>query len=114
MSNEVKDQVLTAGFAQFPKGTSVFETQKVIGCILVINTKTETIIEANFTFISETTNKFIAALLVDEKLDNGIESLLNKMEKQILFPGKNAVMQAVISAYRNYKEEVIDKATQKC
>lgn len=112
MSYEVKDRVLTAGFAQFPKGTSLFETQKVIGCILVIDTKTETITDANFTFISETTNNFVSALLVGEKVDEGIDPLLNKMEKQILFPGKKAAMQAVISAYRTYKEEFTSEMEQ--
>src|SRR5699024_3148189 len=99
--------VLTAGFAQFPKGTTVYETQKVIGCILVIHSKTNIITEANFTFISETTNKFIANLLVNQDISNGIEYMLDEMDEKILFPGKKALMQAVISAYNIYKEEVL-------
>lgn len=32
-----KDCVLAAGFAQLPKGTTLYEIQKVIGCVLVID-----------------------------------------------------------------------------
>lgn len=105
MSYEVENRVLTAGFAQFPKGTSVYETQRVIACILVIDVKTETIIEANFTFISETTNKFMSGILVGKKINKGIDPIIKEMEKKILIPGKKAVIQSVITAYKNYYEE---------
>jgi len=104
MSYEVENRVLTAGFAQFPKGTSVYETQKVIACILVIDTETKTITEANFTFISNTTNDFISALLVGKKITKGIDLVIEEIDKKVFIPGKKAVIQSVITAYKNYNE----------
>lgn len=99
-----KHEVLTAGFAQFPKGTSIYETQKVIACILIINEETQTIKEASFTFISKTTNNFLSQLLEGKEIADGVESIIEDIHKKVYIPGKKAVIQSIISAYKNYKE----------
>ena len=54
--------VLTTGFAQLPKGTPLFEMQKIIACVLVIDTDEEIVVEASFSFLMDLTNEFICSL----------------------------------------------------
>jgi hypothetical protein len=111
MSNKVENRILAAGFAQFPKGTTIYETQKV-GCILVIDIETKIIKEADFTFISKTTNDFLSALIIGKKITGGIDSVIETIDKKVFIPGKKAVIQSVINAYKNYDEGQMEtKAT---
>ena len=96
--------VLVAGFAQFPKGNSLFETQKNIGCILIVNVDTHVIEEATFTFLMETTNRFAASLLKGRSLAQGIDSIVRDLEKHMLIPGQRALIQSFCSAYERYCE----------
>lgn len=99
-----ENYVLAAGFAQFPKGTPVYETQKVIGCILVIDRTTDVIVDASFTFIMDLTNRFISSLVRGKCIKNGIQEIIEELEKKFLIPGQRAVIQSVIAAYERYHE----------
>lgn len=102
--NKESNHMLVAGFAQFPKGTPIFETQKVIGCILIIDLDTETIVDANFTFLRETTNQFIASLIRGRSIKHGVDELISEVEKRVLIPGQRALIQSIIKAYERYCE----------
>lgn len=105
MRTEIKDSyVLVAGFAQLPKGTPVFETQKVIGCMLIIDTETDIIVDSSFTFIKDFTNDFIAALIQGQSLKSGIDPIIQIIEKRFIVPPQKAVIQALIAAYNRYLE----------
>lgn len=39
---EADNTVLVAGFAEFPKGTTLYEVYKMISCVLIINSDNET------------------------------------------------------------------------
>ncbi|MFS0646383.1 DUF3870 domain-containing protein [Siminovitchia sp. 179-K 8D1 HS] len=99
-----KDHVLVAGFAQFPKGTPVYETQKVIGCILIIDKTTDIIVDASFTFILDMTNEFISSLVRGKCIKNGVEAIIKELEEKFLIPGQRAVIQSVIAAYERYHD----------
>jgi hypothetical protein len=104
MSLELKDSyVMVAGFAQLPKGTPVFELQKTIGCILVIDTDTDIIVKATFTFLKELTNEFVGELLRGKSIEN-IDEIINEMENKFIIPPQKAAIQAVISAKKIYDE----------
>lgn len=102
--NMKKDHVLVAGFAQFPKGTPVYETQKVIGCILIIDKTTDIIVDASFTFILDMTNEFISSLVRGKCIKNGVEAIIKELEEKFLIPGQRAVIQSVIAAYERYHD----------
>ena len=105
MDYKIEDHyVLVAGFAQLPKGTPVFELQKVIGCILIIDTEREIIVDGSFTFIKDITNNFLSSLLKGKSLKEGIEPITALIERRFLVPPQRAVLQAVISAYNRYLE----------
>jgi hypothetical protein len=106
MSTEIikENYVLVAGFAQLPKGTSVFEMQKHIGCILLVDPETDTIKDATFTFLQGLTNQFIASLLVGKSLEN-TDGIILDIEKRFIVPPQKAVIQALLTAKKNYREK---------
>ncbi len=105
MSLEVKgNYVLVAGFAQLPKGTPLFELQKSLGCILVIDTETDTIINATFTFLQTLTNDFISSLIRGKSLED-IEDIVLDIENRFIVPPQKAVIQALIAAKKKYQEK---------
>ena len=109
MSLEMKDSyILVAGFAQLPKGTPLFELQKTIGCILVIDTDNDTIIDATFTFLQELTNDFIRALIRGKSLEN-IDDIILDLENRFVVQPQKAVIQALIEANKKYQEKLISK-----
>ena len=105
MSLEVKDHyVLVAGFAQLPKGTPLFELQKTIGCILVIDTENDKIVNATFTFLQKLTNDFISSLIQGKSL-NDIDDMILNIENKFIVPPQKAVIQALIEAKKKYQEK---------
>jgi hypothetical protein len=109
---EMKDSfILVAGFAQLPKGTPVFEMQKSIGCILVIDAETDIIVDCTFTFIRDLTNDFISALIRGKSITRDIDEIINTVERRFIVPPKKAVIQAILSAHNRYIE--LDKTNIK-
>lgn len=105
MSLEMKDHyVLVAGFAQLPKGTPIFELQKTIGCILVIDPDNDTIIDATFTFLQELTNQFISSVIKGKSIED-IDSIIVDIENRFIVPPQKAVIQALIEAKKKYREK---------
>lgn len=100
------NQILVAGFAQLPKGTPVFEAQKSIGCILVVNKDTAVIEKATFTFIKDLTNEFISQLIIGYSLVDDIDQIIKEIEKKFLVPPQKAVAQSIISARNRFREQV--------
>ncbi|TMW72535.1 DUF3870 domain-containing protein [Alteribacter natronophilus] len=96
--------VLSAGFAQFPKGTSLFETQRGLTCVLIIDPETDVIKDASFTFLMDVTNCFIVSLVKGKNVTDGIEEIVEVIEKRFIVPGQRAVIQAVYAAYERYWE----------
>lgn len=107
MSLEVKDSyVLVAGFAQLPKGTPLFELQKAIGCILVIDSNNDTVIQSTFTFLQELTNDFINSLIQGRSLED-IDDIILDIENRFVVPPQKAVIQALITAKKKYQEKKV-------
>ncbi len=97
--------VLAAGFAQLPKGTTLYELQKIIGCVLIIDPETDIIQDVSFTFVMDLTNQFISDLIRGKSLSNGIEPIIREVESRFLVPPQRAIIQAIRSAYDRYCEQ---------
>ncbi|MCM3568082.1 DUF3870 domain-containing protein [Neobacillus mesonae] len=98
------NNVLISGFAQLPRGTTLYEKYKTITVVLVINTETEIIEDAEFTFIADLTNYYLSSLVKGYDLKNGIYPLIEKLRKSVLIPSQGAVIQSIKSAWDRYKE----------
>lgn len=103
------NQILVAGFAQLPKGTPAFETQKSIGCILVVDKDTAVIEKATFTFIKDLTNDFISSLITGYSLVDDIDEIINEMETRFLVPPQKAIAQSIISAKNRFAENALQE-----
>lgn len=102
MSLEVRDNhILVTGFAQLPKGNPVYEVQKNIGCVLVVDVETDVIVEATYTFLQELTNSFLGGLLRGKTLKD-TESIIKDIENRFISGPQKAVIQGLISAKKNY------------
>lgn len=102
--NKRKNEILVAGFAQFPKGTPVYEMQKVMACVLIIDRDTEIIVDATLSFVLDMTRDFAASLLIGQSLKNGVQEIIKEIEEKLIIPGQRAVIQALIAAYDRYRE----------
>jgi hypothetical protein len=98
------DNVLVTGFAQLPKGTTLSEQYKSIAVVLVINTQTEEIEDAEFTLLTDLMNYYLSNLLKGYCLKNGIEPLMNLFRAKCLAPSQGAIIQAIRSAWDRYQE----------
>ncbi|MFJ8257883.1 DUF3870 domain-containing protein [Peribacillus asahii] len=96
--------VLATGFAQLPKGTPLFEMQKIIACVLVIDTAEEIIVEASFSFLMDLTNEFICSFIKGRSIRNGVEEITKEIEKKYIASEKKAITQALRGAYDRYLE----------
>ncbi len=105
---ENRDNVLITGFAQLPRGTTLYERNKIIGVVLVVNTKTEIIEDAEFTFVADLTNFYLSDLLKGYDLKKGLQPLTETIKKHCLVPSQGAIIQAVRSAWDRYNESKVN------
>lgn len=107
-SHAKENHILVAGFAQLPKGTPVFEMQKSIGCILIVDTETDIISDATFTFIQPLTNEFVSSLIKGKSLDD-IDEIIKEIENRFIVPPQKAVIQSLLMAKKSYDEKFSKK-----
>ncbi|USG64466.1 DUF3870 domain-containing protein [Brevibacillus ruminantium] len=97
--------VLTAGFAQIPKGTTLYEVSTVVGCVLIIDVDKEVICDASFTFYMDKTSDFLAGLLRGRSVANGMAEITPVVQDRFLGPGQGAVLQAIRGAVERFMEK---------
>jgi hypothetical protein len=99
-----KNTVLAAGFAQIPKGTTLYEVSTMVGCVLIIDADTEEICDAGFTFVMDKTSDFLTGLLRGKSIANGLGDITQVIQQRFLAPGQGAVLQAIRAAVDRYHE----------
>jgi hypothetical protein len=100
-----KNTVLTAGFAQIPKGTTLYEVSTMVGCVLIIDTDDDVICDASFTFVMDKTSEFLVSLLIGKSVADGIQEITQVVQERFLAPGQGAVLQAIRAAVDRYHEK---------
>lgn len=96
--------VMVSGFAQLPKGTTLYERYKIVGVVFVIDLDTSQIIDCDFTFVADLTNRFLVSIVRGYYLNQGLEPLLSEIRKRCQLPSQGAVIQAIRSCYDRYVE----------
>lgn len=97
-------EILITGFAQLPRGTTLYEHNKVIGVAMVIDIETNIIKDVEFTFVAKLTNTYLSELVRGYNLDKGMTPLTNKIKKYCLVPSQGAIIQALRAAWDRYQE----------
>jgi hypothetical protein len=100
-----KKTVLTAGFSQIPKGTSLYEVSTMIGCVLIIDLDHDVICDASFTLVMDKTSEFLVALLIGKSVAGGMQEITQVVQERFLAPGQGAVLQAIRAAVERYHEK---------
>lgn len=108
MENKLVDleTVLVTGYAKAPQGTAMFEQYKHSGIVLEINIKTNYIVDAEFTLITDLAQSFFQRLLVGYDLTNGIDDLIKRIEAHYFAPSTHSVVVALKTAYQRYIEQM--------
>jgi len=100
-----KHTVLTAGFAQIPKGTSLHEASTMVGYVLIIDADHDVICDASFPFVMDKTSEFLVSLLVGKSVADGMREMAQVVQERFLAPGQGAVLQAIRAAVERYHEK---------
>lgn len=106
------DTVLVTGYAKAPQGTAMFELYKHSGIVLEINMKSNVIVDAEFTLITDLAQNFFRRLLVGYDLSNGIDDLIKRIEAHYFAPSTHSVVVALKTAYQRYVEQM-DRQSKK-
>lgn len=96
--------VLVTGYAKAPEGTSMHQVFRHAGVVLAIDPVTDTIVDAEFTFVTRLARRFVRDLVVGYELDRGLEPLFKELEERYLAPSQQALMVAIRSAVQRYSE----------
>ncbi|WNB91073.1 DUF3870 domain-containing protein [Bacillus sp. NEB1478] len=97
--------VLVTGYAKAPQGSSMYEIYKTSGIVMEIDTETNKIVNAEFTFVTDLAKDFLRRVIVNYDLTNGIEDLIKRIETHYYTPSTSSVVVAVKAAYKRYIEK---------
>jgi hypothetical protein len=96
--------ILVTAYAKAPQGSAMYEVYKYSGIVLEIDPKTNYIVNAEFTFVTELANDFFRRLTIGYDLSNGVDDLIERIESHYFTPSTNSVITTLKSAYKRYIE----------
>lgn len=102
--------VLVTGYAKAPQGTSMYEVFKHVGIVLEIDPNTDTIVDAEFTVVTEVASRFLRDLLRGYDLRQGLEPLVATIRQRYFAPSQEALIKAVRVAVQRYRDHVAGTA----
>lgn len=105
MNNELKTVLVTA-YAKAPQGSAMYEIYKHAGIILEIDPETNIIVNAEFTFITNLAQDFFRRMIIGYDLSNGVDELIDHIEKHYFAPSTGSVIVSLKAAYKRYMEKI--------
>ncbi|MDV6377458.1 DUF3870 domain-containing protein [Sporosarcina sp. GW1-11] len=96
------DTVLVTGYSKAPQGTAMYEVYKHTGIVLEINKHTHIIENVEFVFITGLTNSFFEKMMIGYCLDDGLESLIERIKNHYIAPSQQSVIVALQSAVQRF------------
>jgi hypothetical protein len=102
MQMEKLNSVLVTGYSKAPQGTSMYEAFKYAGIVLEINLETNTIVNAEFTFIAQLTRDYFKRLMVGYNLSDGLDPLILRIQEHYFAPSQQSIIVALQSAVQRY------------
>src|SRR5690606_24054955 len=94
--------VLVSGYAKAPEGTPLNNTYGLIGVVLAVDPVTHTIVDAEFLLLTALAQQFLKDLAVGYNLSEGIDPLLQRIEKHYWAPSQRALVMSLRTAYNRY------------
>lgn len=101
---EKLNSVLVTGYAKAPQGTSMYEIYRHAGIVLEIDIETHKILDVEFTMVADLTKNFFKKLVVGYSLEDGLDSLIERIKQYYFAPSQQAIIVALQSANQRYWE----------
>lgn len=95
--------VLFSGYARLPKGTSSSNMHETMAMVVLIDLDSETIVEAECTLSTPTSDRYVASLLVGQSIAGGVVGLCRKLERCYGGNAQKSITTALHSIYNNYR-----------
>ena len=94
--------IMVSGYAPAPRGTSFQTLYGSLGVIMIVDTDTDIIVDAEFTFITSLSNDFYSEFMqgIDLKID--INELTEEIKARCWSPVTNSLVACVKIAIKRY------------
>ena|SRR5579875_1720514 len=103
------DTILVSGYAAAPKGSSMYEAYKTAGVVLEINPNTNTLVRAEFIFVTGLAKDYVSRLVNGYDLSQGIEPLVDRIQMHYFTPSAESVVMALRVAYQRYQQTALPR-----
>lgn len=98
--------ILVTAYAKAPQGTSMYESYKHIGIVLEIDPSTHTILEIEFTFITNLAQRFFNKLLTGTDFSASLQPVIDNIQEHYFAPSTGAIIVALKNAQKRYLEKI--------
>jgi len=98
--------ILFSGYARLPSGISSSYIHETMVLVVLIDTRTATIIEAECTLSTRTSERYISGFLIGESINDGVEGINQRIDRYYEGNSKKAISTALRSIYNNYRSYV--------
>ncbi|WP_249366589.1 DUF3870 domain-containing protein [Neobacillus rhizophilus] len=105
-SQHEMNTVLVTAYAKAPTGSAMYEIYKHAGIVLEIDPTNHSIVDVEFTFITDLAKDFIKRLVIGYNLSNGVDELVKRIEEHYFAPSVNSVIVALKAAHKRYFEKI--------
>ena len=95
--------VLVTGYAKAPQGTAMQQLYSFIGVILEIDPKTDKVIDAEFTLVTNVAQRFFETLIVGRDLKE-LNLAIEEIRERYMAPSREAMVNAIQTAVQRYWE----------
>ncbi|MDF2572260.1 MAG: hypothetical protein K0R55_3864 [Sporomusa sp.] len=100
---EINESIfLFSGYARLPAGTASSEVYKVMALVVLIDMETGTIVEADCTLSTPTSERFVTRILAGSSMQNGVEKLAKQIDAVYHGSAKKPIMTALRMIYDKY------------
>ncbi|GGG02051.1 DUF3870 domain-containing protein [Paenibacillus abyssi] len=102
--SNISNTAMFTGNARLPSGNALYEMLKVISCVIIVDLKTSTIIDASFTTLSPTANNYIRSLVIGFCLNDGFQVLAKRFDRHLHLTSKKSFIKSLEIAYQRYQD----------
>ncbi len=99
---KARETVMVTGYAPAPRGTAMHHQFGHVGVIFEIDLSNDTIVDGEFTFVTNLAKDFYARLVQGHDLKDGPEALCNKIRSKCWTPSTEAIVACVKIAVQRY------------
>jgi hypothetical protein len=96
--------IIVSGYATVPKGSTMYELNKTTGVVLEIDPVSDTIVNADFPFVTDLAKNFIARIMRGYNMTQGIEPLIEEIYHHFYTPSTDAFIKSLRTAYQRYTQ----------